>query len=116
MVERRAVPRVKPTRELLAKIRGRIPARVVDISSRGVQLEVEGSWSPQVVLDVRLLLDDGDILVRGRVRRCRAAGFKDDDAGQRVLVYLCGIEFDEMYPETLAKLSRGILYEAVSGG
>ncbi|MGE5235485.1 MAG: PilZ domain-containing protein [Acidobacteriota bacterium] len=112
MFERRAVPRVKPAKDLLAKVRGRVPARVVDISSHGAQLEVENTWSPQAVIDVRLQLDDGDIILRGRVCRCRAAGFKLNGDDERILLYRCGVEFDEMFPETMAKLSQHVLYEA----
>ncbi len=112
MNERRAVPRVSPARNLTAKLKGRFCARVLDISSRGAGLEVCASMIPNGLIDIRIQLDDGEIALRGRVCRCRASGFRDDGQGQRMLCYTCGVEFEEIYPEDLARLSQQVLYPA----
>ena len=112
MDERRAVPRVVPASNLVAKVKGRYCARVVDISSRGARLELCASMVPDGIVDIRLQLDDGEIALRGRICRCRAVGFRNDGAGQRVLCYSCGVAFDEAYPEDMARLTQRVLYEA----
>lgn len=112
MDERRAVPRVVPGKNLIAKLKGRYCARVLDISSRGARLEVCASMVPNGLIDIRLQLDDGEIALRGRVCRCRASGFRDDGQGQRMLCYTCGVEFEELYPEDMARLSEQVLYLA----
>ena len=112
MGERRLVPRVMPARNLVAKVRGRFCARVLDISSQGARLELCASMVPDSIVDIRLQVEDGEIAMRGRVCRCRASGFRDDGSGQRVLCYTCGVEFGEIYPEDMARFSQQVLYLA----
>jgi hypothetical protein len=111
MTERRAVPRVAPEQGIKAKIKTSLPARVVDISSRGVQLEITNSLRPQVPCDIRIQLGDGEITLRAMVRRCRAWAFGLNDDDQRVLLYRAGLEFEELAPEALARLSASIFFD-----
>ncbi|MFI5165767.1 MAG: PilZ domain-containing protein [Thermoanaerobaculales bacterium] len=112
MTERRAVPRVEPQQGMKAKVKTSLPARIVDISSRGVQIEVTNSLRPQVTCDIRIRLDDGEVTLRAMVGRCRAWGFGVDEAGRQVLIYRAGLEFEEIDPETLARLSRNIFFDS----
>lgn len=101
MAERRAVRRIAPSPPLSAKVKTSLPARVIDISSHGAQIEVMNSLKPNVTCELRLRLQDADVTVRGIVRRCRAFGFGVDEREQRVLLYHAGLEFEEVAPEVL---------------
>ncbi|OFV82332.1 MAG: hypothetical protein A2Y78_01935 [Acidobacteria bacterium RBG_13_68_16] len=96
-----------------------LPARIVDISSRGAQIELATSLRPEVPCDLRIQLESGDIVVHGIVRRCRAWGFGLDEKDQRVLLYRAGIEFEEAAPEALTRMiakALGAAEERARGG
>jgi len=112
MNERRAVPRVEVPQPVPAKVKAALPARVLDISSQGAQLEVTTSLRPLTSCDLRISLPDGEVTIRSVVRRCRAWGFGLDEKEQRVLLYRAGVEFSEVAPEVLARLSSAFLYQA----
>ncbi|MBZ5589918.1 MAG: PilZ domain-containing protein [Acidobacteriia bacterium] len=112
MPEKRAVPRVEPKHPLSARVKAFLPARIVDLSSRGVQLELATSLRPQVPCDLRIQLDQGEVAVRGIVRRCRAWGFGLDERDQRVLLYRAGLEFKETPPDALIEVVASVLEKA----
>jgi len=112
MAERRAVPRVEPRKPLSARVKAFLPARIVDLSERGVQLELATSLRPQVPCDLRIQLDQGEVVVRGLVRRCRAWGFGLDERDQRVLLYRAGLEFETKPPEALLQVVATVLEKA----
>ena len=112
MSEKRAVPRVEPTQPLSARVKAFLPARIVDISERGVQLELATSLRPQVPCDLKIQLDQGEVAVCGVVRRCRAWGFGLDERDQRVLLYRAGLEFKEPPPEALLEIVASVLEKA----
>lgn len=116
MTERRAVPRVEPQKPLPARVKTFLPARIVDISSKGAQLELATSLRPELLCDLRIQLESGDIVVHGIVRRCRAWGFGLDEKDQRVLLYRAGIEFDVPAPEALTKMIAKALGTPVEEG
>ena len=109
MSERRAVPRIEPKKPLSARVKAFLPARIVDLSERGVQLELATSLRPQVPCDLKIQLDQGDVTVRGLVRRCRAWGFGLDERDQRVLLYRAGLEFETVPPEAILRLVATVL-------
>lgn len=104
MNERRSVPRVAPAEPLKAKVFASFPVRVLDISERGAQLEVERSLRPNVACELRFPSPEGEVVLRAMVRRCRAWGFVVSDADQRVLVYRAGVEFERPDGDLLQKL------------
>ena len=112
MVERRSTPRVEPQRPLSARVKAFLPARIVDLSSRGVQIELATSLRPELPCDLRIRLDQGEVVVRGIVRRCRAWGFGLDERDQRVLLYRAGLEFGETAPEALVEVVSSVLEKA----
>ena len=119
MDERRAVPRVELSKPLPARVKTFLPARIVDISSKGAQIELATSLRPEVPCDLRIQLESGDIVVHGIVRRCRAWGFGLDEKDQRVLLYRAGIEFEEAAPEALTRViakALGAAEERARGG
>jgi hypothetical protein len=111
MHERRAVPRVEVPQPVAAKIKAALPARVLDVSSQGAQLEVTTCLRPTTSCDLRISLPDGEVTIRSIVRRCRAWGFGLDEREQKVLLYRAGVEFQDLPPETLARLSALFLYQ-----
>ena len=112
MTERRSVPRVEPQHPLSARVKAFLPARIVDLSSRGVQLELATSLRPQIPCDLRIQLDQGEVIVRGVVRRCRAWGFGLNERDQRVLLYRAGLEFEAEPPEALLRVVSAVLEKA----
>jgi hypothetical protein len=86
------------------------PARILDISSRGAQIEVANSLQPSGPCDLRIRFPDGEFSVHATVRRCRVCGFGLDGEGERVVLYRAGVEFDEVDPESLALLSSNVLF------
>ncbi|MGD1149359.1 MAG: PilZ domain-containing protein [Thermoanaerobaculaceae bacterium] len=112
MTERRSVPRVEPKQQLNAKVLMVQQARILDISSRGAQIEVATSLPPQGRCDLRIQFSEGEFAAHATVRRCQASGFGVDDTAQRVVLYRAGLEFDEIDPESLAWLSSNVLFQA----
>jgi hypothetical protein len=115
MTERRAVPRVAPRKPLSARVKAFMPARIVDVSSRGAQIELATSLRPEVPCDLRIQLETGEIVVHAIVRRCRAWGFGLNERDQRVLLYRAGIEFEEAAPEALLAMIANALGSAEVG-
>lgn len=107
--ERRTSPRVTPRQPTKAKIKAAIPARVVDVSSNGMQLELETALRVGASCDVRVVAGGTERSLRASVRRCRAWGFALDDSDRRVLLYRAGIEFEEISPECLDWLRATLL-------
>jgi hypothetical protein len=112
MRERRAVPRVEPQEPLVAKVMAIQSARILDISSRGAQIEVANSLQPSGPCDLRIQFEDGEFAAHATVRRCRASGFGLDHENERVVLYRAGLEFDEVDPESLARLSSHVLFKS----
>jgi len=110
MSERRASPRHTPKRPLPAKVKSSVPARVLDVSCKGMQLELARALQPHDTCELKVLFDDGELTLRATVRRCRAWGYALGENDQRVLVYRAGVEFPELSEEMLERL-RGQLVE-----
>jgi hypothetical protein len=108
-LDRRTSPRVIPGRPVRAKVRSSIPARVLDVSLTGMQIELETPLRPQVTCDVRVMLEEGEVTLRGSVTRCRAAGFALDEQDRRILLYRAGIEFNDVSETCLERLRSQLL-------
>lgn len=109
--ERRSVPRTELQKPVPARVKSALPARIMDISSQGAQLEVSTMLRPTVSCDLRIQLDDGDLAVRAIVRRCKAWGFGLDEKDRRVLLYRAGLEFVDVAPEVMARLTAHFLFQ-----
>ena len=110
--ERRAVPRVRPIVPLEARVQTTQPARILDISSRGAQVELPYGLLPMGLCDLRIEFPEGEFAAFATVRRCQASGFGRDERDQPVVVYRAGLEFVEVDPECLAWLSSNVLFHA----
>jgi hypothetical protein len=106
MNERRATARVAPSEPIPVKLKSSLPARVLDISAGGIQVEVGTSLRPEADCELRVQLADGEVVVRAKVRRCRAWGFGLDESDRRVLLYRAGLQFADLPPEALVRLRR----------
>ncbi|BCW94124.1 MAG: hypothetical protein KatS3mg007_2018 [Thermoanaerobaculum sp.] len=115
MAERRSAQRLTPATELSARVRAFLPARVVDVSRTGIQLELSSLLRIGVSCDVKLTLEGAELRWPATVRRCRATQFGVDERGQKVLFYRAGLEFASMTDEEWARLER-FLTKASSEG
>jgi len=93
--ERRAELRIAPEKPIRAKVRAFVPARVVDISPSGVQIELTQSLPPKTVCDLRFQVEEGEIMLKAFVRSCRVLGPGSNEKAERVLLYRAGLKFDE---------------------
>ena len=98
MKERRQAPRVEPDGAVQAKIKTTISARVVDISARGAQVEVQRSLPFRTTCDFKIQFRDSEIVLRATVRRCMIHGKGRDGRGREVMFYRAGLEFDRPTP------------------
>jgi hypothetical protein len=110
--ERRSVPRVELPAPVSAKVKAALPARILDISSQGAQIEVTSLLRPGVTCDLKILAKDGELSLRAMVRRCRAWGFGLDEKEQKVLLYRAGFEFEDPSPEDMARITSSFLFSA----
>jgi len=94
MNERRNTERFNIDGEVFGRVKATVPARLVDISISGAQVEVPSALRPAVECDVTVPTENGDLRVRARVQRCRAAAMKGNDGS--VLMYRAGLEFLEI--------------------
>jgi len=109
--ERRAVPRVEPKQPLEATVLMTQGVRIVDISSRGAQVELATTLPPSGRCDLRIQFSEGEFAAHATVRRCRAQSFGVDGSNRQVVLYRAGLEFDEVDPESLAWLSSNVLFQ-----
>ena len=114
MDDRRSEPRYEPPQPLSAKVKSSLPARVVDLSARGVQLEIAHSLRPNVSCEVRVQLDGGEVGIRAAVRRCRAVGFGQDERQRTVLLYRAGLEFEDVTADAHERLVEALRQAALS--
>ena len=110
--ERRAVHRVVPKQALEANVMMVQPVRVLDISSRGAQIEVASALPPSRPCDLRIQFEEGEFAVHATVRRCTVADLGADEDDEPVMLYRAGLEFGELDPESLAWLSSHVLFQA----
>jgi PilZ domain len=110
--ERRHAPRVEPRRPLHAKVKASVPVRIVDISAGGAQIELATALRPHVSCEMRVTLDNSEVIISSTVRRCRAWGFGYDEADRKVLLYRAGVEFGAMPAALIERLKAEYLEHA----
>jgi hypothetical protein len=112
MTERRGALRIKPKKPIRAKVKAYIPARVVDISSRGVLLEITQPLPPKTKCDLRVQENGDELLLQATVRRCCVWGYGTNDRLERVVVYRAGLQFRDLTEEEEKRLSARVLEPA----
>ncbi|TAM44657.1 MAG: PilZ domain-containing protein [Acidobacteria bacterium] len=108
--ERRAVPRVEPRLPLDAKVMTIQSARVLNISSRGAQIEVARALPPAGMCDLRIQFEEGEFAAHATVLRCTAVELGTNDTEGSGVLYRAGLQFGDLDPESLAWLSANVLY------
>ncbi len=106
MNERRRVARHRIEEDLFGRVKATVPARIVDISPFGAQVEVPSALRPSVECDIWLPLDEGQIRIRARVLRCRAAAMHPDGGDGANLLYRAGLEFVGLSEKDVEALRR----------
>lgn len=107
MIDRRTAPRIEPPQPMKVKLKTALVAKVVDISSSGVQVELNYSLPPRARCDLRLQMDAGEVFLKAVVRRCAVLGYSEE-AGKRVLAYRAGLAFEKSSREVLEILGPKI--------
>ncbi len=115
-MEHRSAKRVAPPEALRARLKAGVPVRVLDVSTRGVQLEVPHPLPVRSACELRFLLDQGEILVRATVKRCRVWGRGSGGEAPRGLLYRAGLEFERPFPSLLGAMGVGEATVGLPGG
>ncbi len=93
-MERRRSRRIRPTNDLHARVKATVPARIVDLSVAGAQIEVDCILRPSAECDIWIPGPEGQpVRVRAEVRRCRAVGTRELPGGEKAVLYRAGLEF-----------------------
>ena len=92
MNERRMFPRLTLDSPVEAYARSWVPARVIDISEGGVQLESEVPLRPGLTFDLGMMVEGRRLVAQVAVRRARAELAVDGRGGKRML-YRAGAMF-----------------------
>ncbi|NOZ78411.1 MAG: PilZ domain-containing protein [Acidobacteria bacterium] len=104
MDNRRRSERYAPGQTLVGKVKATVPARILDISRHGVQVEVPTALRPAVNCDVTLPLEGRELHLRARISRCSAQGFSSFEDGEKKLIYRAGLEFVDLDARSLEVL------------
>ena len=107
MLDRRNATRVSPPKPMSAKLKTSLTARVLDISLRGLQLELAYSLPIRTRCDLRLQMEDGEVGLKASVKRCSVLGWTERQ-GKKVLLYRAGLEFEAPSREVLQILGPKI--------
>ncbi|MCP4898738.1 MAG: PilZ domain-containing protein [bacterium] len=111
MGERRQNPRVSPSEETFGRIRATIQARILDVSTGGLQVELGAALHPSVECEVSLPIDSGEIRLRAMVRRCRAAAIQGDGGERGGMMFRAGLEFIGMSEDQARLLAESYCIE-----
>jgi len=106
MTDRRQHPRHPAPDPVYGRVRSIVPARIVDISQGGLQLELSTSLRPGTTCEVTVPTASGTVQLRAAVRRCRARSVTGED-GLRLLYY-AGLQFDNPTEEERQALESGL--------
>jgi hypothetical protein len=107
MLDRRNATRVAPPKPISARLKTTLLARVVDISIRGLQVELPYALPIRARCDLRLQMEDGEVFLGAFVRRCAVHGWAERQ-GKKVLLYRAGLQFEASSREVLKVLGPKI--------
>lgn len=104
MEERRSQMRRQPNGELSVRVKAFIPARVLDISTRGMRLELSSLLRVGVPCEVKVRVDDQDVGLPGTIQWCRAHHFGMNEKGEKVLYYWAGLALGDVEKQIWQRL------------
>jgi hypothetical protein len=100
------VERVVAPEGVTARVKAFVPARLVDVSLRGAQVEVAVSLQPRQSCALRLRIGGDELTLPSTVRRSRVVGFGVDEKSQTTTVYRAGLEFEPTEDAVHERLAR----------
>lgn len=107
MYERRQVERVSVNGVVAASVKSTVPARVIEISTSGVRVEIPTALRPSVNCRFALEVESGEVFeIRVRVRRCRIRQLGTAETRRTEVSFIAGLEFEAMDWRTRRKLER----------
>lgn len=106
MHDRRRSERLTVGQDMFGRVKATVPARILDLSRHGIQVEVPSALRPAVECDISVPTADGDLRLRAKVRRCRAASMASHEGDEHHLVFRAGLEFVEVSPRAIRALEQ----------
>ena len=100
-MESRTTPRVPIPPQVTGEVTVYQPMSILDLSIAGAQIETRVPLLHDSIHDFRLTLEDGSVIVKGRIAYCQVGELR-----QGVVMYRCGVEFVEPSSEVLVDLHR----------
>lgn len=91
---------------MFGRVKATVPARILDLSRHGIQVEIPSALRPAVECDISVPTAEGDLRLRAKVRRCRAASMSAREGDERHLVFRAGLEFVEVSPHAIRALEQ----------
>lgn len=114
MNDRRRNPRVAPPQETIATVKATVPAKILDLSVQGMQVEVASTLRPGVDCNVSVPVPTGNLKLRARVERCRAQSFTSVENSEGGMLYCAGLSFIKPSAEDLEALEDAIVEFSLS--
>jgi hypothetical protein len=99
------VERVEAPEGVVAKVKAFVPARLIDLSPRGAQVEVAVSLQPRQGCALRLTVAGEELILPSTVRRCWVVGFGVDERSRPVTLFRAGLEFEPALDGSSEKLA-----------
>ena len=100
-MESRTTPRVPIPPQVTGEVTVYQPMSILDLSIAGAQIETRVPLLHDSIHDFRLTLEDGSVIVKGRIAYCQVGELR-----QGVVMYRCGVEFVEPSSAVLVDLHR----------
>jgi len=107
-MERRGAERVKLTWTLQAKVKAYLPARVIDVSSTGVLLELDHPLPPRTACVIKISCEAAEVQLPAVIRRCCVGGHGTNEKGQKIVLYHAGLAFESPDPQALTRLGEHV--------
>gem|GEM_PF-2302109 len=107
-MERRKATRVRLTWTLQAKVKAYLPARVIDVSSTGVLLELNHPLPPRTPCSIKIACEAEEVLLSAIIRRCCVGGHGTNEKGQKIVLYHAGLAFENPDPKAISKLGEHV--------
>jgi hypothetical protein len=89
-----------------ARVKAYMPARVLNISTSGVLLELTHPLPPKTGCALKIACDFEEVNLQALVRRCIVGGHGKNEKGEKIVLYHAGLAFDRMDPATLQLLQQ----------
>jgi hypothetical protein len=106
MAERRRAQRVRLSGNMQARVKAFMPARILNISTSGVLLELTHPLPPKVSCNLKIACDFEEVNLQAVVRRCIVGGHGKNEKGEKIVLYHAGLAYDRMDPATLQLLQQ----------